>query len=429
MNKKSIFAIATFIFIFLNSSINRNYLNVGLYVHVISLLAFYFVALFCIPKEFFRDLRIGRLPIFMFLLATTILFSSWVNANPTAGLKIFLKIMSFASVLICLVLARIDFAFVRKMAYALAIVNILPIVLSFVPGLSSFSQFLFRETSWIPGRFETVFNDVGYLWKSGFLAAIFAGQRILTSKITKIDLLMVFIGLELVSLDGGRTGLLVTLTGIAIFAAFQIKKSKALNTGVLAAIGISVFILIPLAAMGRVPFIDQFTKTGHALNGYIDDRRLDELPDGEDIRLVMYNRGIMGLKNLNALGHGPGASNIGTRYNGVQVMHNSFLQIAIDFGVIAFIAFLAVFFGPAINYFYTVRRSNHSFELLALVSVMLAWTWQLMFQNFSTSFSEWVFLVLCGAPVALHENSFLLRLQGRRKDVAITKPLSTEDAY
>ena len=257
-------------------------------------------------------------------------------------------------------------------------------------GLTFFADVVTSE-----GRLGTVLNLPGSLWHIGMSLALNYLYLIVTTSKNKLWNLTSFIAcLYVIFCDGGRTAVLfVLMIPVVLFCLLaregRISRVIPFAGGVIlaAAIGFTAFELDESVAVTRImPMLTGATRDAAGLEA-LDGYRYQMLQRARDL---IYEHPIMGNGVLSA--------RILTNLESVESMnvHNAYLQIWADLGLLGLVSFLFVVFGwmkaaPAwirsiVRLPDTRLRAGYYNALFTLLWFALS----LLFHPFSSEWSEWI---------------------------------------
>jgi len=238
------------------------------------------------------------------------------------------------------------------------------------------------------GRRGSIMAYPGVLWKAGCFFSIFALARFLESKkLSAVALAVYIIGAFLVISDGSRTGLLWFL-----FSSFVMFGVRFVNFQQKYSVYSLLFypaLLVFFVLIGLTYYSDKITADLIV--------PLDRLSEFDSARHYMIISGINNAEACLPFGCGFGSS-ISSVHN--MVVHNSYLAVLGDVGVIGLIGLMIILLSPFVVYFSSyVRPSDvelkkvHYYKLAAVLG-LAGFSFSKIFHPLSTEMSEWGYYFL-----------------------------------
>jgi O-antigen ligase len=257
-----------------------------------------------------------------------------------------------------------------------------------------------------PGRFGTILNTPGSLWRVGVL--LFAGstRRICSERDGMGDLPFFLASLVLLFLDGSRTSFVI-LCGASIVILVSIARSavrEALRGRPFTVISRTLLVGLTVVALpawralffetGEIGFFERGANVLEALN----------TNDSENIRAIDSSRLDMNRDVIEAildhpiLGTGMATTRTSTAV-GPVVVHNAYLQIWADVGILGFLAFTALSLAnvPALWFRYRARSILEQERRILFYNGMFllaCWAVAGLLHAVSTEVSEWIMFIL-----------------------------------
>lgn len=354
------------------------------------------------------------------LLVSAVIISSFNSVRPLYG---FVQSGKLFVILIFVLLffvvwpkfAKISFKGFIAAAYINGLLIILGIFL--LPGLA-------HEMS--AGRWGTFLNFPGSLGKTGVLILIYATYMALMSKTSMVKHnLLLCLSILIVYFDGTRTGLIALAGGLMII--FVIIIMECAKEGRLNFLLYRIFYsLMTLAIFWTVVLypiqITKYTPIGfsriNAVHSNITPERLEEnennitnsnsllekLAQKDPARFKMLSDGITAIAAHPFWGTGIGSTKSTTMY-GTMVIHNTYLQVWADLGILGMVAFTLLVFGwiaflPRVYLSIKGMSKPESRAIYYNVIFMLGYfAFNGFFHPLSTEWSEWITFII---PFALY---------------------------
>jgi len=243
-------------------------------------------------------------------------------------------------------------------------------------------------------RGSNFLNYAGSLYKVGLILVPYLIWDLVKSKKNKIrTVLILCICGYIMFFDGSRTGMLsliiICLTYITFFF-IQIFHTKKLSINFAAKIFIVIFILGILFYQNYnvIKYSNSFLRVSNTINLFLNSDLTEFLLTGDAIRGEMILDSIEKIKNNN-LFWGDGFQTTKTR--GV-VIHNAYLQIFADLGIIpAFFLILMVVY-PIFKGFNN-KHINNCYMVPSVVCLIL-FSFSLLLHPFSVQVSDWAFYII-----------------------------------
>jgi len=255
-----------------------------------------------------------------------------------------------------------------------------------------------------PGRFGTILNWPGSLWRVGMLTIACSGLRFFAGVSGFRDLLLFVASALLIILDGSRTAYLIILAGTfalagAIFRtpSFRIRRkgsSTVLRRTLVAAMLVAGFIVAKsIVSSDRS---GSFERGSNMLQTFIQGG--DSLKDLDDTRSEMPAAAWSAILDHPVLGTGMGTTRSSSEA-GPMVVHIAYLQLWADVGMLAFLSFSALVIGsiPALWIRYKpIAMVDAKQAALFYNGIFLLGCWALaaLFHPVATQLDPWIMFVL-----------------------------------
>lgn len=324
----------------------------------------------------------------------TIICNGWVSSNPETMFQYFKLFFIFLTTLF----------FLSEYRYSLYVWKgfVFAVILNFV--LLLLGVYFNFNTAYLltgEGRWGTLLNYPGSLVKVGLVSLLFFSfTAILLKGWNKIiAITFIIMSIFIIIYDGSRTGLLLCAVLFLILSIsllfekkyigyFQVKLFFTLNIILLGTI-----ILIPKILLFSTSRLGQLFTNLNA-KGFIDGLRSSDPTRFEMLIAAMEN-----IEKHPIIGNGF----FDTTYlvdGKPMVVHNTYLQIWGDFGILSIISYIALtffwlFLIPKRTRF-VVKQENIKYKALYYNSIFLLIYFNIngLFHPISTEFSEWVLFII-----------------------------------
>jgi len=396
------------------------------YVHWFATIAV--VALLC-PR--FLGARYSRAVKFTMLggslLVLSIVIIVPMNLNPVYQLAEASKLAGILLVVTPLLLARSDTSRGLRLGAELAVAANGALVLMGFLGVSGvFTLMAF-------GRYGTVLNPPGSLWRVGILVLVSSSLNLLVGRSFLWPLIMFTCSVALLVFDGARTAGLSILVAFGFVAYFMVKEMR--NRGgfatrrVLARMTLLGVVLIggivwrPIqeAYVGNVGFGDRLSGMFNAA----ESSGVEGVESTDQNRAEMLRVAYDAIAAHPLLGTGMGTTSLSGIYDGL-VIHDAYLQVWADVGLFGFMAYVVLTIGILLGRWARrseVARADISDRVSFHNGVYILTCWALsgLLHPLSTEISEWVMFIvgLAGMQVAFwlpRSRNTVFQFSGRDAD-------------
>ncbi|MFZ5992724.1 MAG: O-antigen ligase family protein [Deinococcota bacterium] len=332
------------------------------------------------------------------LLMASILLSSLNSDNALYGVGQALKIGLILLLAFGLMLSRPTWALIGFSSIQAAVwANFILLVL----GL--FMNPIFASQMASDGRWGTFLNHPGSLWRVGILVLVFSAYVYYYRRKDFRYLALLVVGLCLIYADSSRTGFIITM--IAVFYTILLlileQRRRLLAT--------SLFIC---AVLGIAVLIGVLAFSGDLVNRLLPQRAAEtlqaitsaNLESADPTRFRMLQAASQAIAEHPLWGTGIGTTRADTDV-GPMVVHNTYLQVWSDLGLLGFLAYLGLVIGWVAwlpRFFLIVsRQGNVILRGLYYNAAFLLFFYALtsLFHPLSTEWSEWITFML---PFALY---------------------------
>lgn len=251
------------------------------------------------------------------------------------------------------------------------------------------------------GRYGTVLNPPGSMWRVGILVLVSSSLTLLLGKASLRPVLMLIGGLLLTVLDGSRTAAVEMAVGVGFVIYFVIREMKRSHIvfRTMSARAAVVFSII-LAAFAFVPNENTyladlgFSERGADLLSSLQGQGGSGLEDADGTRWEMITVALSEIAHHPWVGSGMGTTRIDTSV-GPMVVHIAFLQVWADVGLLGFLAYTALtlgsLFGPwARPALISQAELGDRIAFHNGLFVLTCWAISGLFHPLSTELSEWI---------------------------------------
>ncbi|GIW24933.1 O-antigen ligase [Meiothermus sp.] len=331
----------------------------------------------------------------MFLVASVLLVSL-TSENPFYGLiqseKLsFILLGAFPLLLGNSRLAKLGISAIPVAVFS----NFVLLVLGFATS-SVFAQLMTGDSRW-----GTFFNYPGSLWRVGILVIVFAVYTLLHKPRRTYFALLLAAALALIYFDGSRTGALLLFLALVFSAGIILfERRKRLLAG---AIGV-VTILLILGMLGFINNVELFKQIlpQRAVLTF-EAIFMGNYEEADHTRYEMLQVAQRQIRQNPLWGIGVGNTRVDTN-EGSIVVHNAYLQVWADLGIMGLIAYVGLVLGWLIwfpSFFRHVRQRGDPIErglYYNVVFMLFFYAFSGLFHPLSTEWSEWITFIL---PYAL----------------------------
>jgi hypothetical protein len=279
-----------------------------------------------------------------------------------------------------------------------------------------------------PGRFGTILNTPGSLWRVGVLTLAGTVLRFSSGRARPRDVPLLLGSLVLLLLDGSRTAFVILFSGGAALAIALLRRSvsragRGRPLAIVAAVACLAPVLLVLSAgkglffeSGEVGLVRRGLTVVEAI--FTGDR--DDIERIDSARSEMNRDVIAAIADHPVLGSGMGTTRSGASA-GPLVIHNAYLQMWADVGLLGFLSFSTLTLGsiPVLYARYRLRAGANP-ELRVLfyngIFVLACWMVAALLHPVSTELSEWIMFILGYSSVVVAGTAPVLRPMRYRGD-------------
>ena len=235
------------------------------------------------------------------------------------------------------------------------------------------------------GRQGSLIAYPGVLWKTGAFFSPFALAHFLSERNSSVTSLLSYLaGAFLVIIDGSRTGILWLIFSTTILISIRILDYRR-------AYSFQNILLAGLAAATLSIWGAFLASTRDTINFAL---ALDRISSGDPTRINMLADGLTHAEQCLALGCGFGSA-VSATPEGPMVIHNAFLAVLGDVGVLGFIGFVVIISSPLLvllarlSTFPSRSDFGSTYFICAATLGVIGFMFTLIFHPFSTEMSEW----------------------------------------
>ena len=273
------------------------------------------------------------------------------------------------------------------------IVNFILLVLGFV-GIEKVS----RLTGYLRG--STILNYAGSLYKVAIILVPYLIWDLITKKKKFKTIILLIISIYVISKDGSRTGV-ISLLIILFLQAFYLslrflKKLKVTYSSILNII-ILLFMtgMIIFGSYERIVRSNAYIRSFETIKLLFSTNINEFLLKGDSIRGYMILDAIETIKS-NYLILGKGFQT--TRTRGI-VIHNAYLQIFADLGLIPAISLVVLLIYPIVL---GIKNMKNNKDLFPSVIVLIVFSFSLLLHPFSVQVSDWALYIIPLSIIMIH---------------------------
>jgi O-antigen ligase len=272
-----------------------------------------------------------------------------------------------------------------------------------------------------PGRFGTILNTPGSLWRVGVLALAGSVLRFSSGRAKPRDLPLLLGSLVLLLLDGSRTAFVILFSGgVALVIALVRRSVSRAGGGRPLAIVVGVACLAPMLLVlsaGSGLFFESgevgLVRRGLTVVQAIVTRNSDDIDRLDSVRSQMNRDVIAAIADHPVLGNGMGTTRSGAT-SGLVVIHNAYLQMWADVGLLGFLSFSALTLGsiPILCARYRLRAGADPERRVLFYNGMFllaCWGGAALLHPISTELSEWIMFILGYSSVVVAGTAPALR--------------------
>lgn len=234
------------------------------------------------------------------------------------------------------------------------------------------------------GRWETLLNSPGGLYLSGLLYIVFFMDLVFRKdrKVSFVNILFLIMSFTLIIFDGSRTAVVfLTLAFLIYFIRYSsiLATSKLIfGVGILA----TVFITTGIIKKEQVAF-ERFELL---LN-------VQSISEVDNHRYQLLQEGVEYIANEVPIIVGKGFSSIQNSIgNDTQGIHNAYIQVFVELGLLAVLCLLTILFYPVVN---ILRNFLQSPEYTMIFIFSLIIPIKYLFHPISTEYGDWVPYFIC----------------------------------
>ena len=276
------------------------------------------------------------------------------------------------------------------------ILNFLALIFG-IMGITSIAGLMTSD-----GRWGTFMAYPGSLVKIGALGLYFNFLAFLIIRNLKtkiVHIILTFISLFVIYMDGSRTGMLVmVLTFFIIYLLyFLMNYQKKLKLIILTVTGLLILVIVVLF---NLPILIQSRIGISILNLISTDSLSKGLALVDSARFMMLETAIEKIMQNPFIGTGA-FSTVGVYEDGTSmVVHNTYLQFWGDFGLVGLLGLLLLYFSwlyLLAKIFYKIQLNpNNKENVLVAFSVLVLCYFNLngLFHPYSTELSEWMIFII-----------------------------------
>jgi hypothetical protein len=264
-----------------------------------------------------------------------------------------------------------------------------------------------------PGRFGTILNAPGSLWRVGILLLPGSTLRLFSGRARLRDVTVLAASLLLLVLDGSRTAYVILIAfGAALFGALVRNTAAEARRGrllaVAARIGVMAAVLVVAPALLNVFFESGdagFFQRGWEMAQAIGGAQNGGLQSVDRTRSDMIRDVLTAIREHPVLGTGMGRTT-SLAANGPMVVHIAYLQVWADLRILGFLSFTALTIGsiPVLWIRYRARAVADSERRILFyngIFLLVAWALAGFLHPISTEVSEWIMFLLGYSTVVI----------------------------
>lgn len=278
----------------------------------------------------------------------------------------------------------------------LASISFITVALAFL--LFSFSKYAFPalHVQLGDGRQGNLIAYPGVLWKTGAFFSPFALAHFLSGRNSRVTSLIAYLfGAFLVIIDGSRTGILWLTFSTTILISIRIlnyNKAYCFQNILLASLAATI-----LSIWGAF-----LASTPDTISVAL---ALDRISSGDPTRINMLADGLIHAEQCLPLGCGFGSA-VSATPEGPMVIHNAFLAVLGDFGVLGFIGLVVILSTPLLVLLAKLSispsrsDSGSAYFICAATLGVIGFMFTLVFHPFSTEMSEWGLFFIMGSWIS-----------------------------
>lgn len=327
------------------------------------------------------------------LLIASILLSSLTNDNALYGIGQASKIALILLLVFVIMLSRPSWALIGFSSIQAAVwANFILLVL----GL--FTNPVFASQMAGDGRWGTFLNHPGSLWRVGILVLVFSAYIYYYRRKDFRYLALLVVGLCLVYADSSRTGIITMIIAAFYTILLLILEQRRRLLAIL---------LFTCTALGIGMLIGILAFSGDLVNRLLPQRVVEtlqaitsaNLESADPTRFRMLQAASQAIAEHPLWGTGIGTTRADTDV-GPMVVHNTYLQVWADLGLLGFLAYLGLVMGWVAwlpRFFIIVgRQDNVILRGLYYNAAFLLFFYALtsLFHPLSTEWSEWITFML-----------------------------------
>lgn len=244
------------------------------------------------------------------------------------------------------------------------------------------------------GRWGTFLNYPGSLWRVGILVLVFSTYLFYHKRKDFRFLALLIASLCLIYADGSRTGFIMTFASIVYVGIIVLmEKRRYLQVG----------LVLAFTGLGGALFIGMLF-SDHVIISTVLPNRLEEtiqavvsgnLEQADSARFLMFLTAFQSISDHPLWGTGIGTTQAELDA-GAMVIHNTYLQVWSDLGILGFLAYIGLVLGWILwlpHFFTNVRQQGNIMQRsIAYNAVFLLFFYSVsgLFHPLSTEWSEWI---------------------------------------
>ncbi|WP_297858416.1 O-antigen ligase [Meiothermus sp.] len=332
------------------------------------------------------------------LLVASVLLVSFTSENPSYGLSQSAKLSIILLGAFPLLLGNSHLIKIGISTIPVAVFSNLILLILGLTASPVFAQLMTGDNRW-----GTFFNYPGSLWRVGILVIVLAAYALLQRRRRVYYALLLAAALTLIYFDSSRTGALLLFLAF-VFSALIIlfERRHRLLAGVIS-------IVIILAILGLLCSI--FYNNEEQVRQILPQRvvqtfeaiLMGNYEEADHTRYEMLQVAQGQIQQNPLWGTGIGNTRVNTN-EGPIVVHNAYLQVWADLGIMGLIAYTGLVIGWFIwvpSFFRHVRQRGDPVErglYYNAVFILFFYAFSGLFHPLSTEWSEWITFIL---PYAL----------------------------
>ncbi|WP_417522203.1 hypothetical protein [Marinobacter sp.] len=254
-----------------------------------------------------------------------------------------------------------------------------------------------------PGRIAWILAYPGVLWKAGLFLLVWLLWRLLMGPLSVGRMSWLFIAAVIMGFDGSRSGILIAAGAFLFFLLLALVRYKSKMPSVLSRAAIvGLLVILAMGTVNPSPWNPMYQL--HQLMpvaSTIDSGSapvVRELAE-DSVRLKMLKVALSGSIANFPFGGGFGTTGVPVeRVDGLMVVHNTYLQLLSDIGLLGFIGYLGLFLVPVVAVYRRMSRTEDGWKVLdtyALpLGILMCYSVSGMLHPVSSELSEWAIVLL-----------------------------------